>query len=337
MDQWPSTDYQKPLPLIKRIMPGRPPHKRKRYVMEYDGNRTKIRTASVGQVSATGEIVSASVGKVTATGEIVCASGGNVTASGEIVSARGGNVSARGGKVSARGCKITARGGIVTASGGNVTARGGKVIASGGKVTVIGRKVTARGGKVSATPSKPSTSPCTLPHGFKMSTPDTASSVVRISGGVIKLREGVWIRSPKKERSSNADSESSSSMNKLRTMNGKVVSSRGIWVGSKSRMYPGGIRPIGFGVFWDLINGKTMLGSEIALTQSQLVVSQDQEEPSQQQLRQQELRQQQPRQQQPRQQQPMIRRTSERIAQIMFNKPPSPGPGLDLDDAISIE
>ncbi|GJU02282.1 hypothetical protein Tco_1112620 [Tanacetum coccineum] len=53
--------------------------------------------------------------------------------------------------------------------------------------------------------------------------------------------------------------------------------------------------------------------SEIALSQSQPVESQE-EEP----------RQQQPSQQQPRQQKP--RRTSERIAQIMFNKPLSPGP-----------
>ncbi|GJT69880.1 transposase, MuDR, plant [Tanacetum coccineum] len=327
IDQWPSTDYQKPLPPIKRIMPGRPPHKRNRYAMEYDGNKTKIsrigqlnhctlckkpghsqkacpskpkRTASVGQVSATGEIVSASVGKVTATGEIVCASGGNVTASGEIVSARGGNVSARGGKVSARGCKMTARGGIVTASRGNVTARGGKVIANGGKVIVI----------------------------------DTASSAVRISGGVIKLRECVWIRSPKKERSSNADSESSSSMNKLRTFNGKVVRSRGRGDGSKSRII--------VWVFLDMhgqegitpedciIHAQSQF--EIALSQSKPIASQDQEEPSQQQPRQQELRQ-----QQPRQQQPMIRRTSERIAHIMFNNPPTPRPRLDLDDAISME
>ncbi|GKG38186.1 hypothetical protein Tco_0457409, partial [Tanacetum coccineum] len=53
-----------------------------------------------------------------------------------------------------------------------------------------------------------------------MSTPDTASSAVRTSGGAIKLRECVWIRSPEKERSSYADSESSN-MNKLRTVNGK--------------------------------------------------------------------------------------------------------------------
>ncbi|GJT22852.1 hypothetical protein Tco_0892789 [Tanacetum coccineum] len=135
MDQWLSTDYQKPLPPIKRRIHGRPPHKRKRDVMEDDGNRTRIRPASVGQVSATCEIVSASVGKVTTTGEIVCACDGNVSASGEIVSTRGGNVFSRGGKVSARGGKVSARGGIVTASGGNMTERGGKVTASGGKVT----------------------------------------------------------------------------------------------------------------------------------------------------------------------------------------------------------
>nr|GEX92834.1 hypothetical protein [Tanacetum cinerariifolium] len=204
-------------------------------------------TESVGQVYATGEIVSASVGKVTATGKIVCASGGNVIASGGKVTARGRNVCARGGKVSVRGGKVTARGGIVTESEGNVTARGGKVTASGGKVTTRGRKVTAmggkviaRGGKVSATPSKPSASSCTPHPGFEMSTPDTTSSVVRTSGGAIKLKEGVWIRSPEKE-------------------------SRGRWDGSKSRMYPGGIRPFGFGVSWDPINGQTMLGNSMGL------------------------------------------------------------------------
>ncbi|GKF38459.1 hypothetical protein Tco_0118520 [Tanacetum coccineum] len=64
--------------------------------------------------------------------------------------------------------------------------------------------------------------------------------------------------------------------------------------------------------------------SKIALSQSQPVESQE-EQP----------RQQEPRQQEPRQQQP--RRTLERIAQIMFNKPLSPGPRLDTDDSISIE
>ncbi|GJR99820.1 transposase, MuDR, plant [Tanacetum coccineum] len=344
MDQWPTTDYQKPLPHIVRRMPERPPHKRKRNAIEDDGNKTRIRTASVGQVSATSEIVSVSVGKVTAASEIVSASGGNVTASGGIVTVRGGNVTARGGKVSARGGKVTARGGIVMENGGNVSARGGKVTASRGKVTARGGKVSARGGKVPARGRKvtatPST-PCTPPPGFEMSTPNTASSAVRTSGGAIKLREGGWIRSPEKERSSYAD-YGSSSMNKLRTVNGKVVSSRGRGDRSKSRMYPFGIRPIGFAVSWDPIDGQTTLGNsmglprhawpegitpqdciihaatqfEIALSQSQQVESQE-EEPRQQQPSQQQPRQQEPRQQEPRQQQPT--RTSKRIAHIMFN------------------
>ncbi|GJZ99790.1 multidrug resistance-associated protein 5, partial [Tanacetum coccineum] len=200
MDQWPTTDYQKPLPPVVRRMPGRPPHKRKRDVMEDDGNRTRISRKgqlnhctlckkpghnqracpSKPEVTAAGEIVTASVGKVTATGEIVTASGGNVTTSGDLISANGENVTARGGKVCARGGKVTARGGIVMASRGNVSAKGGKVTASGGKVTAREGKVSARGGKVSA-------------------------SAVRTSGCAIKLREGVWIRSPEKQRSSYAD------------------------------------------------------------------------------------------------------------------------------------
>ncbi|GKD96959.1 hypothetical protein Tco_1380856, partial [Tanacetum coccineum] len=48
------------------------------------------------------------------------------------------------------------------------------------------------------------------------------------------------------------------------------------------------------------------------------------------------LMQEQPVQEQLLQEQP-VQRKSERIAQILFNKPPTPGPGLDPDDAISIE
>nr|GFA98218.1 tetratricopeptide-like helical domain, DYW domain protein [Tanacetum cinerariifolium] len=43
------------------------------------------------------------------------------------------------------------------------------------------------------------------------------------------------------------------------------VSSRGRWDGSKSRMYPSGIRPFEFGVSWDPINGQTMLGNSMGL------------------------------------------------------------------------
>ncbi|GKF21767.1 hypothetical protein Tco_0070405, partial [Tanacetum coccineum] len=58
--------------------------------------------------------------------------------------------------------------------------------------------------------------------------------------------------------------------------------------------------------------------SEIAISQSPPVESQEQEAPMQEQ----------PVQEQPLQEQP-VQRKSERIAQILFNKPPTPGPGLD--------
>ncbi|GJT78122.1 transposase, MuDR, plant [Tanacetum coccineum] len=301
MDQWPTTDYQKPLPPFVRRMPGRPPHKRKRDAIENDGNRTRI--------SRKGQLNHCTLCKKPGHNQRACPSKPEVTAA---VSAKGGNVTARGGKVCARGGKVTAMGGIVMASGGNVSAGGRKVTISGGKVTVRGRKVSARGGKISARGGKVTSTSSIPPPGFEMSTPDTASSVVRTSRGAIKLREGVWIRSPEKEMSSYADT-GSSSINKLRTINGKVVSSRGRGDGSKSIMYPFGIRPIGFSVSWDPIDGQTMLGvsitpqdciihaatqSEIALSHSQPIESQK-EEPRKEEPRHQEPRQQ----QQPRQQQ----------------------------------
>ncbi|GJY76561.1 hypothetical protein Tco_0481677 [Tanacetum coccineum] len=251
-------------------MPGRPPHKRKRDAMEDDrGNRTRIRTTSVEAVTGTGEDVTASVGNVCASGGMVTARGGSVTARGGKVTARGGSVTARGGKVTVRGGKVTASGGNVSASGGIVSARGGNASIRGGKVSARGGKVSARGGKVSARGGKVSATP---------STPDSANT-------------------------------GSSNMNGLRTVNDKVVSSRGRGDGSKSRMYPHGIRPIGFGVSWDPIDGQTMLGdsmgiprpawpegitpqdciieaatqSEIAISQSPPVESQEQEAPMQEQ------------------------------------------------------
>ncbi|GKA15872.1 hypothetical protein Tco_0695619 [Tanacetum coccineum] len=63
--------------------------------------------------------------------------------------------------------------------------------------------------------------------------------------------------------------------------------------GSKSRMYPHGIRPIGFGVSWDPIDGQTMLG-----VLHHKIESQEQEAPMQEQ----------PVQEQPLQEQPVQRR-----------------------------
>ncbi|GKB11705.1 hypothetical protein Tco_0845628 [Tanacetum coccineum] len=218
------------------------------------------------------------------------------------------------------------------ARGGNASIRGGKVSARGGKVSARGGKVSAMGGKVSATPS----------------TPDSASIVVSSRGVAMqRLRPGVFIRSPEKVGPSYAD-PGSSSMNGPRTVNGKVVSSRGRGDGSKSRMYPHGIRPIGFGdsmgiprPAWPegitpqdcIIEAATQ--SEIAISQSPPVESQEQEAPMQEQPVQEQPLQEQPVQRRPVQQ--PVQRKSERIAQILFNKPPTPGPGLDPDDAISIE
>nr|GFD12972.1 tetratricopeptide-like helical domain, DYW domain protein [Tanacetum cinerariifolium] len=41
--------------------------------------------------------------------------------------------------------------------------------------------------------------------------------------------------------------------------------SRGRVDGSKSKMYPGEIRPIEYGVSWDPIDGETMLGNRMGL------------------------------------------------------------------------
>ncbi|GJR37178.1 transposase, MuDR, plant [Tanacetum coccineum] len=305
MGQWPTTDYQKPLPRVVRRMPERAPHKRKRDAIEDDGNRTRI--SRKGQLNhctlckkpghnqracsskpevttAAGEIVTASVGEVTAAGKIVTTSGGNVTSSGDLVSTKGGNVTARGGKVCARGGKVTARGGIMMASRGNVTARGRKVTVSGGKVTARGGKVSAKGGKVAVRGGKATSTPptpSTPPSRFEMSTPNTASSAVRTSGGGIKLRECSWIRSPKKERSSYAHT-GSSSINKLRTTNGKNS------MGLPRHAWPEGITPQDC-----IIHAATQF--EIALSHSQPVESQE-EEPRKEEPRNQEPRQQQPRQ-----------------------------------------
>ncbi|GJZ31704.1 hypothetical protein Tco_0576751 [Tanacetum coccineum] len=77
---------------------------------------------------------------------------------------------------------------------------------------------------------------------------------VRVTGSDVRLRGGVYIRgnSPSKPASNKSRG--------LRTFNGKVVTSGGRGDRSKSKLYPGGIRSIGYGVSWDLIDGETMLG-----------------------------------------------------------------------------
>ncbi|GJT70281.1 hypothetical protein Tco_1029567 [Tanacetum coccineum] len=143
-----------------------------------------------------------------------------------------------------------------------------------------------------------------------------------------KARPGVFIRSPEKVGPSYAD-PGSSSMNGPRTVNGKVVSSRGRGDGSKSRMYPSCIKTIDLVYTWDPIDVGDL---QLPINHQ---INQEQEAPMQEQPVQEQPLQEQPVQRRPVQQ--PVQRKSERIAQILFNKPPTPGPGLDPDDAISIE
>ncbi|GJZ15831.1 hypothetical protein Tco_0551508 [Tanacetum coccineum] len=47
----------------------------------------------------------------------------------------------------------------------------------------------------------------------------------------------------------------------FKIVNGKAVRQRGRGDGSKSSAYPHGIRPIGYGVSWDLVDGERMAGN----------------------------------------------------------------------------
>ncbi|GJS96228.1 hypothetical protein Tco_0803196 [Tanacetum coccineum] len=51
----------------------------------------------------------------------------------------------------------------------------------------------------------------------------------------------------------------------LRTVNGKVIRCRRGGDGSRSRIYPNGVRPIGYGVSWDPVDGETMLGDSMGI------------------------------------------------------------------------
>ncbi|GJS06787.1 transposase, MuDR, MULE transposase domain protein [Tanacetum coccineum] len=67
----------------------------------------------------------------------------------------------------------------------------------------------------------------------------------------------------------------SSSSNRLRTINGKIVRMRGKGDGSRAYMYPGGRKPIGFGVSWDPVDGEAMLGVSTYLGTNLLDVGMD--------------------------------------------------------------
>ncbi|PWA49532.1 hypothetical protein CTI12_AA393650 [Artemisia annua] len=131
----------------------------------------------------------------------------------------------------------------------------------------------------------------------------------------------------------------------LTRVNGKLVRTRGRGDGSRARMYPQGIKPIGYGVSYDPIDGEPMLGdvigiprpawppddaqvqAEIALTQSQPMPSQENPVQAANEIVQDDDL---------HEEEPSPLRRSERIKQIIFNKPPAPGPGLSEDDAIEV-
>ncbi|GJU35487.1 multidrug resistance-associated protein 5 [Tanacetum coccineum] len=273
LDQWPATSYQKPLPPIIRRMPGRPPDKRKRDAFENDGNRTRLsRKGQVNHCTLCGksghnqracpskneegsaiDVVTPSTSTRGGTGS---ARGGSASTRGGNTSARGENTSVRGGSSSARGGKTSARGGSSSARGGKTSARGGLASAKGGKTSARGGSTSAKGGKIAASsaPSSPSV-------GFEMS----ASQGVRMTGSGIRIRGGVYIRG-RGDGSNEARSATNEAVRTgLRTVNGKVVRTKGRGDGSRSRMYPNGIRPIGYGVSWDPVDGETMLGDSMGI------------------------------------------------------------------------
>ncbi|GJW07968.1 hypothetical protein Tco_1570391 [Tanacetum coccineum] len=152
------------------------------------------------------------------------------------------STSTRGGTGSTRGGKTFARGGSASARDGKTSARGGSTSARGGQTSIRGS--------------------C----GFEMS----ASQGVRMTRSGIRIRGGVYIRGGSQFRNSPAMPETRSATNEakrtgLRTVNGKVVRSKGKGDGSRSRMYPNGIRPIGYGVSWDSVDGETMLGDSMGI------------------------------------------------------------------------
>ncbi|GJW55014.1 hypothetical protein Tco_0099099 [Tanacetum coccineum] len=88
--------------------------------------------------------------------------------------------------------------------------------------------------------------------GFEMST-SSARAGVRVTRSGVRLRGGVYIRGNRPTKFLSNESR------ELGTINVKVVRSRARADGSRLRMYPDEIRPIGYGVSWDSINEETML------------------------------------------------------------------------------
>ncbi|GJR29444.1 hypothetical protein Tco_1105676 [Tanacetum coccineum] len=91
----------------------------------------------------------------------------------------------------------------------------------------------------------------TPPVELEMSSPDeiyTPTSAMRMRGAGVRMRGG--------SEDVSSEAGSSSSNKRLRTINGKIVRMRGKGDRSRAYMYPGGRKPIGFGVSWDPVNGE---------------------------------------------------------------------------------
>ncbi|GKC08232.1 tetratricopeptide-like helical domain, DYW domain protein [Tanacetum coccineum] len=184
------------------------------------------------------------------------------------------------------------RGGTSSARGGSASARGGNTSIRGGSSFARGGKTSARGGKTSAR-------------------------------GWLNLCKG-WGRGDGSNEARPTTNEAVRTW--LRTINGKVVRTKGRGDGSRSRMYPNGIRPIGYGVSWDPVDGETMLGDSMGIPRPawpEGITPEDDEEPVQ------ELQDEEP--------VHVERRVSKRLKLKCFKKKSESGPGLTKDDAISIE
>ncbi|GKC05731.1 hypothetical protein Tco_0997341, partial [Tanacetum coccineum] len=151
----------------------------------------------------------------------------------------------------------------------------------------------------------------------------------------------------------------------FKRVNGKAVRQIRRGDGSKSSAYPHGIRPIGYGVSWDPIDGETMVGvripvpawpydgtladllgaDEISLTGTQPMASQDPIDkpvpnvpaPNQPALNVPAPNEPAPNEPVPNVLAPIMRSESERIKMIKFSKPFLPGPGLTPEDAMLVE
>ncbi|GJY47309.1 multidrug resistance-associated protein 5 [Tanacetum coccineum] len=296
--QWPTTQYQKPLPPIKRRMPGRPPHKIKMDSSEGDGNRTIV--SRIGQVihrktcGGEGHNKRGCHASPTQNTTPTLTPAENTTPTENTTSggSASGDVRTMGGFVS--GSMRTRRGSVRGGSARGGSVRGGSTrgrSVRGGSIrggSVKGR--SARGGSASfSTPTKEGSASFTTPTKDESAMIMTPAKVSQVGESVY----GGFV---------------------FKTINGKTVRSRGRGDGSKSSAYPHGIRPIGFGVLHNVqgipVPAWPYEGTPADLTRTTSDKGRNLV---------------------------MRRKESERINQMHFNKPPLPGPGLTPDDAMVLE